>query len=91
MAIITLLIPIILNIVLPTLDTVLHINLVSKLYQGNRLIIAAASLAPILLNYVFCFITFLKKEKNKKFTFIFPLLNIYPHFGMNNHYQKSLD
>merc|ERR1719510_2324590 len=41
---------------------------------------ATAMLIPFLLNYVFCWITFLRKEKNKKFTFIFALLNIYPQF-----------
>ena len=46
---------------------------------------ATAMLTPFLLNYIVCFITFLRKEKNKKFTFIFALLNIYPQFGMNNH------
>ena len=57
---------------------------------------ATAMLIPFLLNYIVCFITFLRKEKNKKFTFIFALLNLYPQFGMrtiikrnhwNNHFQ----
>ena len=47
---------------------------------------AIAMLTPILLNYIVCFITFLRKEKNKKFTFIFALLNIYPEFGKNIYY-----
>ena len=47
---------------------------------------ATAMLTPFLLNYIVCFISFfLRKEKNKKFTFIFALLNIYPQFGENNH------
>ena len=46
---------------------------------------ATAMLIPFLLNYIVCFITFLRKEKNKKFTFIFALLNHYPQFGKNNH------
>merc|ERR1711881_468163 len=41
---------------------------------------ATAMLIPFLLNYVFCWITFFRKEKNKKFTFIFVLLTIYPQF-----------
>merc|ERR1719510_2347070 len=41
---------------------------------------ATAMLIPFLLNYVFCFITFLRKEKNKKLALIFALLNIYPQF-----------
>ena len=46
---------------------------------------ATLMLIPFLLNYFVCFITFFWKEKNKKFTFIFALLNIYPQFGMDNH------
>ena len=79
-----------LNILLPTLDIVTDINLIVKLYRGaedadgrwyNHPKMATAMLIPYLLNYVVCFITFLRKEKNKKFTFIFALLNIYPQFG----------
>ena len=117
----TILVLLVLNIALPTLDTVTDIILVYKLYRGahycgndnyedykkcqndpvnycsneknnqnacrfsthNKM--ATAMLAPFLLNYFVCFITFLRKEKNKKFFFIFALLNIYPQFGMNNH------
>ena len=50
---------------------------------------ATAMLTPFLLNYIVCFITFLRKEKNKKFTFIFAVLNIYPQFGKINHQEKS--
>ena len=42
-------------------------------------------LIPLLLNYIVCFITFLRKEKKKKLVFIFALLNIYPQFGKDNH------
>ena len=42
---------------------------------------AIGMLTPFLLNYFVCFITFLRKETNKKITFIFALLNIYPQFG----------
>ena len=52
---------------------------------------ATAMLTPFLLNYIVCFITFLRKEKNKKFTFIFALLNLFPQFGKNNHQEKSLE
>ena len=52
---------------------------------------ATAMLTPFLLNYFVCFITFIRKEKNKKYTFIFALLNIYPQFGKNNHEEKSLE
>ena len=38
---------------------------------------ATAMLIPFLLNCVACFITFLRKEKNKKFTIIFALLPFY--------------
>ena len=43
---------------------------------------ATTMLTPFLLNYFVCFRTFFRKEKNKIFTFIFALLNIYPQFGM---------
>ena len=125
MEVMTILVLLVLNIALPTLDTYTDINLVVKLYWGahycdyyhyydhddwERCIkdpisycsneennqnvcrfsthpkMATAMLIPFLLNYIVCFITFLRKEKNKKFTFIFPLLNIYPQFGKNNHY-----
>ena len=122
----TILVLLVLNIALPTLDTFTDINLVLKLYSGahycedrsdgpderddylncdkdpvsycsneenNQIVcgfsshpkMATAMLTPFLLNYIVCFITFLRKEKNKKFTFIFALLNIYPQFGKNNH------
>ena len=45
-------------------------------------LMAIGMLTPFLLNYFVCFITFLRKETNKKITFIFALLNIYPQFGM---------
>ena len=124
----TILVLLVLNIALPTLDIGTDINLVCKLYGGvygcerpsdydshrdlanytkcyddpityctndennhnfcrffTHPKLATAMLTPFLLNYFVCFITFFRKEKNKKFTFIFPLLNIYPQFGMNNH------
>ena len=140
----TILVLLVLNIALPTLDTVTDINLVVKLYRGaqycdydweiptwidikiledrerdrddykecrkdpvsfcsndgnNQTVcgfsshskMATAMLTPFLLNYIVCFITFLRKEKNKKFTFIFALLNIYPQFGKNNYKEKSLE
>ena len=126
MEVVTILVLLVLNIALPTLDTFTDINLVVKLYRGaqycdhgddywrvrddydkckkdpvsycsnnenNQAVcgfsshnkMATAMLTPFLLNYIVCFITFLRKEKNKKFTFIFALLNIYPQFGKNNH------
>ena len=103
MDVITILVLLVLNIALPTLDTVTDIILVIKLYLGvygvwdgvwawyNHPKMATAMLTPFLLNYIVCFITFLRKEKNKKFTFIFALLNIYPQFGKNNHQEKSLE
>ena len=86
----TILILIVLNIALPILDIVTDIKLVVKLYS-SRPFLAIVMLTPFLLNYIVCFITFLRKEKNKKFTFIFALLNIYPQFGKNNHQEKSLE
>ena len=122
MEVVTILVLLVLNIALPTLDTWTDINLVYKLYRGahycdsisfhdynetmkcrndpvsyclkdeNNLCgfstnpkMATAMLTPFLLNYIFCFVSFLRKEKIKKFTFMFALLNIYPQFGKNNH------
>ena len=48
---------------------------------SNHPKMAAAMLTPFLVNYFLCFITFLRKETNKKYFFIFPLLNLYPQFG----------
>ena len=131
MEVVTILVLLVLNIALPTLDMSTDIILVNKLYwgahycgydawsrdrdnydkcrqdtvsycrrragersHGNNPFVcrfsshpkmATAMLIPCLLNYIACFITFLRKEKNKKFTFIFALLPIYPQFGENNH------
>ena len=121
----TILIIVVLNIILPTLDTLTDINLIYKLYRGAQYCdyddyhreyddykkcekdpvvycsnaennqtacrfsshpkMATAMLTPFLLNYFVCFITFFRKEKNKKYTFIFALLNIYPQFSKSNH------
>ena len=102
MEVVTILVLLVLNIALPNLDTFTDFNLVVKLYTGaengdgdwyNHPKMATAMLIPVLLNYFVCFITFLRKEENKKFTFIFALLNIYPQFSMdrtqNNHKVKS--
>ena len=131
MEVMTILILLVLNIALPTLDTFTDINLVIKLFRGapdcgyrsrgdperddylkcekdpaycsndenNQNVcrfsshpkMATAMLIPFLLNYIVCFITFIRKEENKKYTFIFALLNIYPQFGENNHEQKTLE
>ena len=42
---------------------------------------ATAMFIPFCLNYIFCFITFFRLGTDKKKTFIFPLLNLYPQFG----------
>ena len=104
MEVVTVLVLLVFNIVLPTLDTFTDINLVYKLYRRDHEFkkylndksypnpeefigcdkMATALLTPFLLNYFVCFITFLRKEKNKKFTFIFALLNIYPQLGIRN-------
>ena len=81
----------ILNIVLPTLDTATDINLVVKLYIGARhfshTAMATAMLLPFLLNYAVSLYTFFRLERTKKYTFIsfisfiFALLNLFPQFG----------
>lgn len=42
--------------------------------------IGLALLVPFLLNYVVCFITWFRLEKQKSRTFIVALLNLYPQF-----------
>ena len=37
-----------------------------------------------LLNYLVCWYSFYREEKYKIYTFIFPLLNLYPQFGKTN-------
>ena len=36
---------------------------------------------PFLLNYVASFVTWYRMEKKKVWTFVLPLLNVYPIFG----------
>ena len=47
-------------------------------------IYASLLLVPFLLNYVACWYTFYREARYKKYTFIFPLLNLYPQFGKTN-------
>ena len=127
MEVMSILIVVALNIILPTLDTFSDINLVYKLYRGahecdqnyrnqsyywkclddpegfcskdgnNRNVcgfsshprMATAMLIPFLLNYLVCFISFLRKEKKRKYTLIFALINLYPQFGMNKNYKRN--
>ena len=43
---------------------------------------ATVLLIPCLLNYIVCFYTFFRLTTNRKrYTFIFPLLNLYPQYG----------
>ena len=50
---------------------------------------ASLLLLPFLLNYLICWYTFYREEKYKKYTFIFPLLNLYPQFG-TTHFNKKI-
>ena len=44
--------------------------------------LATVLLMPCLLNYIVCFYTFFRLTTNRKrYTFIFPLLNLYPQYG----------
>ena len=52
---------------------------------------AAAMLGPFCLNYIFCFIAFFRLGTNKRLTFIFPLLNLYPQFGKSLSLNYLLD
>ena len=43
---------------------------------------ATVLLMPCVLNYIVCFYTFFRLTTNRKrYTFIFPLLNLYPQYG----------
>ena len=50
---------------------------------------ASVLLVPFLLNYVACWYTFYREARYKKYTFIFPLLNLYPQFG-TTHFNKKI-
>ena len=122
MEVITILVIVVFNLILPTLDTATDINLVYKLYRGVRYweecwrgkcwrdpvkscsnyyenqhfcrftshpLMATVMLVPFLLNYLVCFISFLRKEKKRKYTLIFALINLYPQFGMNKNYKRN--
>ena len=51
---------------------------------------ASVLLVPFLLNYVVCWYTFYREARYKKYTFIFPLLNLYPQFG-ETHCDGKID
>ena len=50
---------------------------------------ASVLLVPFLLNYVVCWYTFYREARYKKYTFIFPLLNLYPQFG-KTHFKGKI-
>ena len=50
---------------------------------------ASVLLVPFLLNYVVCWYTFCREARYKKYTFIFPLLNLYPQFG-KTHFKGKI-
>ena len=45
-------------------------------------------LVPFLLNYVACWYTFYREVRYKKYTFIFPLVNLYSQYGKIHSYGK---
>ena len=50
---------------------------------------ASLLLVAFLLNYVVCWYTFYREARYKKYTFIFPLLNLYPQFG-KTHFKGQI-
>ena len=50
---------------------------------------ASVLLVPFLLNYVACWYAFYREARYKKYTFIFPLLNLYPQFG-KTHFKGKI-
>ena len=80
--VVTILTIVVLNILRPTADVFSDIVLVVKLYSGDHPAMATFLLMPFLLNYIVCFYTFFRLTTNRKmYTFIFPLLNLYPQYG----------
>ena len=61
-------------------------------YEGEIIsfpITASVLLVPFLLNYVVCWYTFYREARYKKYTFIFPLLNLYPQFGKHIYLENN--
>ena len=52
-------------------------------------VFASVLLVPFLLNYVACWYAFYREARYKKYTFIFPLLNLYPQFG-KTHFKGKI-
>ena len=76
---------VIFNIILPTVDVgsdlyfIVSKNLGPHPYDLQQVTIAMVFF--FLLNYIMCFVTWIRLEKDSKiFTFIYPLLNLYPQF-----------
>ena len=65
MVMVTISVILVLNIVLPTLDTFTDINLVNKLYRGGHCKMATAMLIPFLLNYLYCLLHNILQEGEK--------------------------
>ena len=68
------------NILLPTADIVTDLELIIKLFLGNKYgVVGTALLIPFTLNYIFTMACWMR-SKEKIQTIIFPVLNIYPQF-----------
>ena len=85
---------------LVSVDTFSDNNLVSDGSDGRRVpdyeseivphpFHASVLLVPFLLNYFACWYTFCREARYKKYTFIFPLLNLYPQFG-ETHFKGKI-
>ena len=51
---------------------------------------ASSLLTFFLINYVVCLLTFVRLEENKKVSFIFPLLSLYPQYGESLNYKPLI-
>ena len=51
-------------------------------------VFASVLLVAFLLNYVACWYTFYREVRYKKYTFIFPLVNLYSQYGKIHSYGK---
>ena len=66
------------KVVLPTMDVYSDIALATKLYIRQHYMWATSLLLPFLINYALSWFAWFTYEKQKKFSWIAPLLGCYP-------------
>ena len=66
------------NVILPTVDVYSDVALMTRLYSNGHPGWATLLLCPVLTNYSLSWITWFNTERQKKFTWLAPLLGCYP-------------